>query len=203
MPGGANGIGGLAKAGGPAVNMKHSYTVSDNRFRSRCLGQKTTRTGRHHSHSASSWHPATGPSWQLEYTWAKGGGGKSEMVFLRSWELERKVARTAFFLSSSGTGGGPSTERDTTVSPRRITSPKDLFISCSGPASVSPCFFFGLTRRNSSQSARTRFMCLSKASIWPMKARPSLIVTFSLQLMRPSIFPPFDFGGGYRKQQSE
>ena len=33
MPGGANGIGGLAKAGGPAVSTKSCYTVSDNRPR--------------------------------------------------------------------------------------------------------------------------------------------------------------------------
>jgi hypothetical protein len=33
-----------------------------------------------------------------------------------------------------------------------------------------------------------------------MKARPSLIVTFILQLMRLSIFPPLDFGGGYKKR---
>lgn len=100
------------------------------------------------------------------------------------------------FLSSSPAGGGPSTLRLTTVSPRRITRPSVLFISCTGPASVSPGFFFGRTRLNSSHSARTRFMCLSKASIWPTNARPSLTVTLSLQLMRLSILPPFDLGGG-------
>jgi hypothetical protein len=73
-------------------------------------------------------------------------------------------AHTAFFLSSSTTGGGPSTLMLTTVSPRRMTRPKARFISCSGGVS-SPGFFFGLIRLNSSQSAKTRFMCRSKASI--------------------------------------
>jgi len=40
-------------------------------------------------------------------------------------------------------------------------------------------------------------MWRSKASIWPVSARPSLIVTLSRQLIRESIFPPLDFGGGY------
>lgn len=105
-------------------------------------------------------------------------------------------AGSEFFLSSSPAGGGPSTLKLTTVSPRRITRPSVLFISCTGPASVSPGLFFERTRLNSSHSASTRFICLSKASIWPTNARPSFTVTFSLQLMRPSILPPFDFGGG-------
>jgi len=107
---------------------------------------------------------------------------------------------SAFFLSSSTMGGGPSTLKLTTVSPRSITRPSVLFISCSGGVS-SPGFFFGLTLLNSSQSARTRFMCRSNASIWPVRARPSLIVTFSLQLMRLSIFPPFAFGGGCKNHR--
>lgn len=102
---------------------------------------------------------------------------------------------TAFFLSSSTTGGGPSTLRLTTVSPRKITRPSVRFMSCGGPASASPCFFFGLTLLNSSQSASTRFICLSKASICPVNARPSFSVIFSLQLMRLNIFPPLALGG--------
>jgi len=102
----------------------------------------------------------------------------------------------AFFLSSSWTGGGPSTDKLTTVSPRRMTKPSVRFISCMGPASVSPGFFLGRIRLNSSHSASTRFMCLSNASIWPTKARPSLMVTLSRQFTRLSILPPFDFGGG-------
>jgi len=105
------------------------------------------------------------------------------------------------FLSSSTVGGGPSTLRLTTVSPRRMTSPRVRFISCSGAVS-SPCFFLGLTRRNSSQSANTRFICLSNASIWPVKARPSFRVTLSLQLMRLSIRPPFALGGGYINRET-
>jgi len=102
----------------------------------------------------------------------------------------------ADFLSSSTTGGGPSTLRLTTVSPRKITRPSVRFISCMAGVSVSPGFFFGLTLLNSSQSARTRFMCRSNASILPTKERPSLIVIFIRQLIRPSIFPPLAFGGG-------
>jgi len=49
---------------------------------------------------------------------------------------------SAFFLSSSTTGGGPSTLKLTTVSPLKITSPRALFISCSG-ADSSPGFFLG------------------------------------------------------------
>lgn len=45
------------------------------------------------------------------------------------------------------------------------------------------------TLRNSSVSARTRFMCLSKASIWPTSCLPSFIVTRILWLMKPVIFP--------------
>lgn len=102
---------------------------------------------------------------------------------------------SAFFLSSSTIGGGPSTLRLTTVSPRKITSPSVRFISCSGAVS-SPAFFLGRTLLNSSQSAKTKFIWRSNASICPVNARPSLIVTFSLQLMRLSIFPPLDLGGG-------
>nr|CAD7462166.1 unnamed protein product [Timema tahoe] len=58
---------------------------------------------------------------------------------------------------SSG-GGGPSTVSDTMFSPRRRTNPKTLFSSRSG------CFvFLGFILRNSSQSPRIRFMCLSNA----------------------------------------
>jgi hypothetical protein len=39
-------------------------------------------------------------------------------------------------------------------------------------------------------------MCLSNASIWPVNARPSLIVIFRRQLIRLSIFPPLALGGG-------
>ena len=60
-------------------------------------------------------------------------------------------SRTADFLSSSTTGGGPSTLRLTTVSPRKITRPNVLLISCIAGVSVSPAFFFGLTLLNSSQ----------------------------------------------------
>uniref|UniRef100_A0A8V5GPU6 Uncharacterized protein n=1 Tax=Melopsittacus undulatus TaxID=13146 RepID=A0A8V5GPU6_MELUD len=71
-------------------------------------------------------------------------------------------------------GGGPSTVMDTRFSPRSNTRPRTRFSSRSG------CLeFLGLSRaahlilRNSSQSQRMRFMCLSKALKVPMKTRPS------------------------------
>lgn len=60
-------------------------------------------------------------------------------------------------------GGGPSTEHETTFVPRTIVSPRVLFSSAStrgafeGPAAG---LLFLFTRRNSSVSARTRFICL-------------------------------------------
>jgi hypothetical protein len=61
-------------------------------------------------------------------------------------------------------GGGPSTEREITRCPRMIVSPSVRFSSCSASTIVevpgAPGFFvFDLTRRNSSVSASTRFMC--------------------------------------------
>lgn len=65
-------------------------------------------------------------------------------------------------------GGGPSTVMDTRFSPRSNTRPRTRFSSRSG------CFeFLGFILRNSSQSQRMRFMCLSKALNVPMKTRPS------------------------------
>uniref|UniRef100_H2RTU1 Uncharacterized protein n=1 Tax=Takifugu rubripes TaxID=31033 RepID=H2RTU1_TAKRU len=71
--------------------------------------------------------------------------------------------------------GGPSTVMETRFSPLSRTNPRTLFSSRSG------CFeFFGprsscayLIFRNSSQSHRMRFMCLSKALKVPMKILPS------------------------------
>lgn len=90
-------------------------------------------------------------------------------------------------LSSCTTGGGPSTLRLTMVSPLKMIRPNVRFISSSSESSGTPFavaaavpfFFFCLTNRNSSQSARTRFMCRSKASICPVKVRLSLSVTLS------------------------
>lgn len=65
-------------------------------------------------------------------------------------------------------GGGPSTVMETKFSPRSSTRPSTRFSSRSG------CFaFFGLIFRNSSQSQRIKFICLSKALKVPMKMRPS------------------------------
>lgn len=67
----------------------------------------------------------------------------------------------------------------TTVSPRTMTNPSVLFSSLS--LAVSPLApFFGFILRNSSQSAKTKFMCLSYASIVPVSCRESASVIRSL-----------------------
>jgi hypothetical protein len=72
-------------------------------------------------------------------------------------------------LADGSAGGGPSTVSDTTCVPRMMVNPSVRFSSNSVSATDVPgaadLLFFDLTRRNSSVSARTRFMCLSKASI--------------------------------------
>jgi hypothetical protein len=70
----------------------------------------------------------------------------------------------------SSAGGGPSTVMETRFSPRSNTKPRVLFSSRSSFA------FLGLILRNSSQSPKMRFMCLSKALNVPMKIRPSCSV---------------------------
>uniref|UniRef100_A0A8C5NIP8 Uncharacterized protein n=1 Tax=Junco hyemalis TaxID=40217 RepID=A0A8C5NIP8_JUNHY len=70
--------------------------------------------------------------------------------------------------------GGPSTVMDTRFSPRSNTRPRTRFSSRSGyegRAGGAPSAH--LILRNSSQSQRMRFMCLSKALNVPMKTRPS------------------------------
>ena len=70
-------------------------------------------------------------------------------------------------------GGGPlSTLMETIVSPRRIISPSVRFCS------VKP--FFPFDTLISSQSARTTFMCLSKAMNCPIIVLPSVRVIFNL-----------------------
>ena len=80
----------------------------------------------------------------------------------------------------SACGGGASTCSDTTFSPRRRTSPRLLFWSFS---TVWPEALRCFTRRHSSQSASTRFMCLSNARKVPTSVRPSWIATRILKLM--------------------
>uniref|UniRef100_A0A8C3R6S8 Uncharacterized protein n=1 Tax=Cyanoderma ruficeps TaxID=181631 RepID=A0A8C3R6S8_9PASS len=65
--------------------------------------------------------------------------------------------------------GGPSTVMDTRFSPRSNTRPRTRF---SSPGLGAPPTAH-LILRNSSQSQRMRFMCLSKALNVPMKTRPS------------------------------
>jgi hypothetical protein len=91
------------------------------------------------------------------------------------------------------------------VAPRTMVRPRVLFSSDSIICAPEPLpgaeglFCLRLTRRNSSVSARTRFMCyrdisvvlgvvsgkstLSNASIWPVMALPSCRVTRMRQLM--------------------
>ena len=68
-------------------------------------------------------------------------------------------------LAAGSEGGGPSTEHETMVAPRTMASPNMRFssVSTTWPAVLAPGappdFALRLTLRNSSQSARTRFMC--------------------------------------------
>jgi len=69
-------------------------------------------------------------------------------------------------LADGSAGGGPSTEQETICVPRTIVRPKVRFSSDSTRAgvlapgaAVAPLVGLRLTRRNSSVSARTRFMC--------------------------------------------
>uniref|UniRef100_A0A3Q2E663 Uncharacterized protein n=1 Tax=Cyprinodon variegatus TaxID=28743 RepID=A0A3Q2E663_CYPVA len=80
-------------------------------------------------------------------------------------------------------GGGPSTVMETRFSPLSRTKPRTLFSSRSG------CFetWTYLILRNSSQSHRIRFMCLSKALKVPMKIRPSCRMHLILKSMCCSI----------------
>ena len=104
---------------------------------------------------------------------------------------------------ASNTGGGPaSTEKDTRFSPRRIIRPTLRFIvslddwlpafpwPLSAPSTRA--FFRRLACRrlvrNSSQSASTRFMCLSKPSSCPTNTRPSCSVVFRRWLSSCVIF---------------
>lgn len=85
-------------------------------------------------------------------------------------------------LAAGSLGGGPSTEHAITFAPLTIAKPSMRFSSlstvcCAVAAPGAPLpFVLRFTLRYSSQSARTRFMCLSKASIWPTSWRPSFMV---------------------------
>jgi hypothetical protein len=73
----------------------------------------------------------------------------------------------------SSAGGGPSIVRATTSSPRSKTSPNTLRSSLSS----SDFPFLGGSLRNSSESPRTRFICLSNAMNLPTICLPSVTVT--------------------------
>jgi len=72
----------------------------------------------------------------------------------------------------SANGGGPSTDSDTTFSPRISTRSSARFSSLSSEPLPLPEM-----RRNSSVSASTRFMCLSNARNFPTSMRVSESVT--------------------------
>ena len=74
-------------------------------------------------------------------------------------------------LAEGSAGGGPSTEQETICVPRTIVRPKVRFSSDSTRADVAapgaeavPLVGLRFTRRNSSVSAKTRFMCCSSIS---------------------------------------
>ena len=113
---------------------------------------------------------------------------------MTSRDLEVSAYR---ILCRPGTGGGPSTERDTTVS-----------LPASSPATAS--FLVWATASDSSSllllGLMTKLFTIGKNEVHVLvegkhltdEGAPIVDRTFSLQLMRPSIFPPFDFGGGYK-----
>mmetsp|Transcript_7051 Transcript_7051/g.14453 ORF Transcript_7051/g.14453 Transcript_7051/m.14453 type:complete len:183 (-) Transcript_7051:31-579(-) len=71
-------------------------------------------------------------------------------------------------------GGGPSTAKLTTFSPRKSTRPRLRFSVRSSKIADPPLL---LSVRNSSASDKTRFRCLSNAKNVPTIARPSCSVT--------------------------
>lgn len=123
-------------------------------------------------------------------------------------------------LLASSEGGGPDSMLIlTTSSPRRITNPSDRFSSRSTRTSSWCCCdddndddalvsvvveavdvddFLGLSLRNSSHSPNTKLRCLSNASIWPIKTRPSVMVTLRRQFSSCSSleFLDKDYVGG-------
>jgi len=60
---------------------------------------------------------------------------------------------------------------ETMISPRKITNPSDRFMTFSSLLPLPP------TLLNSSVSAKTMFMCLSKAKNWPMSSLLSWMIT--------------------------
>ncbi len=73
-------------------------------------------------------------------------------------------------LAEGSAGGGPSTEQETMCVPRTMVRPRVRFSSDSTSAGAAlpgadwaPLVGLRLTRRNSSVSARTRFMCYTQA----------------------------------------
>lgn len=91
-------------------------------------------------------------------------------LLLNSYSTRYQITKQLLcYINNTLDGGGPSTVIDTRFIPRSNTNPKALFSSRSGIFE-----FFGLTLRNSSQSASTRFMCRSNAMKVPMKILPSI-----------------------------
>lgn len=95
-------------------------------------------------------------------------------------------------------GGGPSTARDTTFSPRINTSPSDRFSVRSSKRAAPP---LDLSMRNSSASERTKFKCLSKAKNVPIMYRPSWSVTRNRCSTYLSNLLPFPLGCGAKQYE--
>jgi len=74
---------------------------------------------------------------------------------------------------------------ETMISPRRMTSPRER-------CRIFSSFVFPPTRLNSSVSAKTMFMCLSKARNWPMSSRLSWMMIRILWLTHCCILPLFE-----------
>jgi len=90
-------------------------------------------------------------------------------------------------------GGGLTTVKDTTHSPRNNTNPNARFSSPELSAVPAPATFaLDFTLRNSSVSARTKFICVSNAMNLPTKVRPSSNVTRIRQFTNCSMRLFFD-----------
>jgi len=87
-------------------------------------------------------------------------------------------------------GGGPSTAKATTFSPRINTNPSVRFSVLSSSKADPPPLGCLRSCRNSSASLKTRFRCLSKAKKVPTMDRESCSVTLSLcSTYRKSLLP--------------
>jgi hypothetical protein len=99
-----------------------------------------------------------------------GGGGMPDGALPRPLPMAAAATPPAAFAEG---GGGPSTAKLTTFSPRINTKPSVRFSVLSSKTALPPFFRY----RNSSASLNTKFKCLSKAKNVPIMVRPSCNVT--------------------------